>query len=86
MTFEFKFSKKATKFIKNLPKETKERLKKKLKEISADPFRYLEHFEGEDCYKLRIGDFRGLVDVDFDRKILFVRVFDKRERVYKKRK
>ena len=85
MTFEFKFSSKATKFIKNLSNETKERLKKKFKEIAMAPFRYLEHFEGGNCYKLRIGDFRGLVDVDLDIKILFVRVFDKRGRVYKRR-
>ncbi|MEK6924670.1 MAG: hypothetical protein AABW71_00345 [Nanoarchaeota archaeon] len=47
-----------------------------------DPFRFLEHFEGED-YKLRIGDYRMLIDIDFKRKILFVRVFDKRGRIYK---
>ncbi|MEK6935586.1 MAG: type II toxin-antitoxin system RelE/ParE family toxin [Nanoarchaeota archaeon] len=83
MIFKIEFSKQATKFIKNLPDDLKERLKNKFKEISENPFRYLEHFEGEDCYKLRIGDFRGLIDVDFDRKILFVRVFDKRGRIYK---
>jgi len=41
----------------------------------------LEHYEGQG-YKLRIGDYRALIDVDNQRKILFVRVFDKRGRIY----
>lgn len=46
-----------------------------------EPFRFLEHFEGNG-YKFRIGDYRALIDVDFEKKILKVRVFDKRERIY----
>ena len=84
MSFKVEFSKQSAKFIKNLSENLKERIKKKFIEISENPFRYLGHFEGKDCYKLRIGDYRGLTDVDFDRKILFVRVFDKRGRVYKR--
>ena len=84
MSFIVEFSKQATKFIRNLPEDIKNRIKNKFKQISEDPFRYLQHYEGEGCYKIRIGDYRGLVDVDFDRKILFVRVFDKRGRIYKR--
>lgn len=84
MTFKIEFSNQATKFIRNLSNSIKERLKKKFREIAENPFHYLEHFEGENCYKLRIGDYRGLIDVDFDKKVLFVRVFDKRGRIYKR--
>ena len=84
MIFNVEFSIQATKFIRNLPNDLKERIKKKFIEISENPFRYLEHFEGENCYKVRIGDYRGLIDVDFDKKILFVRLFDKRGRIYKR--
>jgi mRNA-degrading endonuclease RelE of RelBE toxin-antitoxin system len=84
MIFKVEFSIQATKFIRNLPNDLKERIKKKFIEISENPFRYLEHFEGENCYKVRIGDYRGLIDVDFDKKILFVRLFDKRGRIYKR--
>ena len=83
MTFKVEFSNQATNFIRRLSDNIKERIKKKFKEILENPFRYLEHFEGEDCYKIRIGDYRGLIDVDFNRNILFVRVFDKRGRIYK---
>lgn len=81
MNFKIEFSKQATKFIRSLPNDIKERIKKKFKEVSENPFRYLEHYEGDDCYKLRIGYFRALIDVHKDR--LFVRVFNKQGRIYK---
>ena len=80
--FEIKFSNQATKFIRKLSEDIKNRIKDKFYEVSKDPFRYLEHYEG-DYYKLRIGDFRALIDIDFNNKTLFVRVFDKRGRIYK---
>jgi mRNA-degrading endonuclease RelE of RelBE toxin-antitoxin system len=82
MTYQIEFSNQATKFIRNLQEDIKERIKIKFKEVSIDPFRFLEHYEGDSCYKLRIGGFRALIDVDFEGKILFVRVFDKRGRIY----
>lgn len=83
MIYKIEFSKQATKFIRNLQEDIKERIKSKFSDVSLDPFRFLEHFEGDGCYKLRIGDFRALIDIDIERKILFVRAFDKRGRIYK---
>ena len=82
MGYEIKFSSQAKKFIKNLDKKDALRILDKFNDVKSDPFRYIEHFEGKG-YKLRIGDFRALIDIDFNRKIIFVRVFDKRGRVYK---
>jgi mRNA-degrading endonuclease RelE of RelBE toxin-antitoxin system len=36
----------------------------KLQALKVDPYRYLEHHEGSDFYKLRVGDYRALLDVD----------------------
>jgi len=33
--------------------------------------------------KLRIGDYRALIDIDFENKILIIQVFDKRGKIYK---
>ena len=82
MIYQVKFSNQATKFIRNLDAGLKDRIKEKFRVVSDNPFHFLEHFGG-DYYKLRIGDYRALIDIDFDRKILFVRVFDKRGRIYK---
>jgi len=82
MNYKIKFSTQTKKFFRKLPKDIQERIKNKFREISKDPSRYLEHYEG-DYHKLRIGSLRALVDVDNQRKIIFVRVFDKRGRIYK---
>jgi len=82
MNFKIEFSTQAAKFIRNLSNDVKERIKKKFKEVSENPFRYLEHHEGDECYKLRISNFRALIDIN--KNALFVRVFDKRERIYKR--
>ena len=33
--------------------------------------------------KLRIGDYRALIDIDFENKVLIIQVFDKRGKIYK---
>jgi len=82
MIYKIKFSPQAKKFIKKLDKNESLRILDKLKDVKEDPFRYLEHFEGEG-YKLRVGDYRSLVEVDLKGKILFIRVFDKRGKIYR---
>ena len=84
MTFEVKFSVQATKFLRKQDRHITERIRFSFKKLAKDPFQYLEHFEGESHYKFRIGDYRALVDVDFNNHILFVRLLDKRGRIYKR--
>jgi len=81
MSYEIIWHPKSAKYLESLPKDMAKRILDKFDEVSVDPFRYLEHFEGEG-YKLRIGDYRALIDVDLKNKILKVRVFDKRGRIY----
>lgn len=83
-SFKIEWHPRASKNLSKLPQELIKRVFKKLDLVKEDPFRFLEHFEGENVYKLRIGDYRALIDVDFKNKILFVQVFDKRGRVYKR--
>ncbi len=54
-----------------------------MESIIDNPFHFLEHYEGE-YYKLRIGDYRALIDINFEKKILIVQVLDKRGRIYKR--
>ena len=81
MSFSVTWHPKAAKYVETLPKEFRDRVLITIDEVAINPFRYLEHFEG-DYYKLRIGNYRALIDIDFVKKILKVRVFDKRERIY----
>ena len=82
MKFEIKFSSQGERFIKKLGRVESLRVLDKFEEVSKSPFRYLKHYEGEG-YKIRIGDYRAIVDVDFKMRVLLVRFMDKRSRVYK---
>lgn len=84
MKFKIELSPEAQASINKMPKEMSLRIINKLKVIQENPFRYLKHFEGDTCFKLRIGDYRALVDADTENKILRIRVLDKRGRVYKR--
>ena len=76
MSFSVDWTRKATRILKKLPQDVALRIWDKIENIKESPFRYLKHFEG--------GDYRALIDVDFARKVLVVRVLDKRGRIYKR--
>ncbi len=59
-------------------------MREKLRLLKEDPFQYLEHFEGQDYYKLKVGDYRALIDVDKEQRIIFVQVLDHRSKIYKR--
>ncbi|MEW5897251.1 MAG: type II toxin-antitoxin system RelE/ParE family toxin [Nanoarchaeota archaeon] len=72
-------------FLDKQDKQISTRLRKGLEKLKAEnPFHFLEHYEGQDYYKYRIGDYRALIDVDFSAKLLKVQVLDHRRVIYKK--
>ncbi len=79
MTYNVILSAQARKFLQKQDTHIQFRLRKALATLK-DPFRVLEHFEG-DCYKLRIGDYRALCDVEEN--TVFVRFLENRGRMYK---
>jgi len=56
--YELKFDKKAIDFLNKLEKDLKERIWNKLQECKLEPFRYLEHLEEINGFKLRVGDYK----------------------------
>jgi mRNA-degrading endonuclease RelE of RelBE toxin-antitoxin system len=63
MSYRVRLHPNVARFLRKSPSHV-HRINKKLQDIREDPFRYLEHYEREDVYKLRIGDYRALIDVD----------------------
>ena len=86
MDYQVLLDPKVVKFLERLPNDLSSRIKDKLQLLKENPFNYLEHYEGDDFYKLRIGNYRALIDVDMKNKIIFVRVLDHRGRIYKRKK
>lgn len=84
MSYVIELDPKVERYLNKLQKDISLRIIKKLKQIKENPFHYLEHYESDNYYKLRIGDYRALIEVDNQNEVLFVRVLDKRNRIYKK--
>lgn len=73
-------------FLNKQDKHVSERIKKGLEKLKTEnPFHFLEHFESQGHYKYRIGDYRALVDIDFEKHLLKVQVLDHRSVIYKKK-
>jgi len=73
----------ARKFLRKLNQAEMKHIIKKLRQVEENPFKYLEHFEEEGVFKLRIGNYRALVTVNQKSCVLTIHVLDKRGRVYK---
>ena len=80
--YELKFDKRAIDFLNKLEKKDKERIWNKLQECKEDPFRYLEHLENIEGYKLRVGEYRIIIDVESTIKILNVVKIGSRKNIY----
>jgi mRNA interferase RelE/StbE len=83
MTFSIEWDEKALEQLARLQKEDAKRIFNKIDSIKEDPFHFIEHYEGE-YYKLRIGDYRALLDINFEKKIITIQIVDKRSRIYKR--
>jgi len=76
------FEKKAIDFLNKLEKEIKERIWNKLQQCKEEPFRFLEHLEEINGYKLRVGNYRLIIEVDNSIKILRVLKIGHRKNIY----
>jgi len=82
MKYTLEWHPKVGKFLQKLPRDIAQRIVLKMREAQEDPFHYLEHHESKDYYKLRVGDYRLLIDVDFKNKILKIQVIGHRSNIY----
>ena len=84
MTFEIRWDKKALEFLRKLDRLISKRIVQKVDQIKSDPGRYLEPLKEIGGYKLRVGDYRVIIDVDWDAEIVFVLLIGHRKKIYKR--
>jgi mRNA interferase RelE/StbE len=76
--------KNAEDFLKKLQKKDAEIILNKIYFIRENPFRYLKRLQGEKLWRLRIGDYRVIVDIIISmNKIIVLRIGHKKN-VYDK--
>ena len=83
MPYLIHWSEKSVKFLEKLPKEISKRIVAKVDSIKEAPFNYVEHYEGKSYFKLRIGDYRALIDIDTANNLIEVRIVGNRKNIYK---
>ena len=85
MSFTIHVHKDVEAFLSKLDRYLAHRIRKRLERLKENPFRFLEHYESKDItlFKFRIGDYRALVDIDLEKRIVSVRHLDHRKRIYK---
>ena len=82
MTYDIIFSDRAFREFKKLEKNVQERIISVLERIRIRPSAYVTKLVGEPGYKLRVGDYRIIMDIDNKRLIILVLKVGLRKNIY----
>ena len=83
MAYNIHLTDTAKKQLAKLDGQIAKRIAKKLHEISDDPFPYVSKLIGVELYKLRVGDYRVLMNIQQNKLIIIVIEISHRRNVYK---
>ena len=81
--YEVTFSDKALKQLKKLDRPLQERIVSALEKIRVRPESYVTKLIGDPAYKLRVGDYRVIMDIDKGNLLVLVIKIGHRKDVYK---
>lgn len=84
MSFELIFDKKAASELSKLPKDIQKRIFTKLQQSKENPQRFFERLSGRLDYKLRIGKYRVIADLNHDKKQIQITTIGHRKNIYEK--
>jgi mRNA interferase RelE/StbE len=82
MTYDVIFSDKALKKLKKMEKNVQERIIAALERIRIRPEQYVTKLVGDPGYKMRVGDYRLIMDIDNRRLRILVLKVGHRKNVY----
>ena len=83
MSYLIVWDEKARDFLRKIYNQDAKRIVKKVNNIVDEPRHYLENLVGIKSYKLRIGDYRALIDLNENEKTLSVVLIGYRKDIYK---
>ena len=78
------FDEKVLQYLEKLPKTVSKRIFKKLQETKENPHHYFVKLSNRSEYKLRVGDYRIIADIEDNKLVIYVIHSDHRRTVYKK--
>ncbi len=77
------FSELAAEKFRKLDRTVRDRIAKKLHDVAGDPRRFLTRLASVEAYRLRVGDYRVVVDVDWEHEVVHVLTLGHRSTVYR---
>ncbi len=81
--FNIEISQEAENDLKKLSKENITIILKKIYSIKENPLHFVERLTGLSFWKLRIGDYRAILQINTGSKIIFVVKIGHRKNIYK---
>ena len=80
--YKLTFEKRALHDLDKLEHQVKERIWDKLQDCKEDPFRYFEKLVETEGFKLRIGDWRIIADIDRKNQMINILKVGHRKNIY----
>ena len=80
--YELIFDPEAIDYLEKLEKKDAKRIWNKLQAAKEYPLRFFERLSDRIDYKLRVGDYRVIVDIDIKQKKIEVRLIGHRRNIY----
>ena len=84
MTYQIFFTDKAKKQLEKLEKVDQERIIKSLQRIRIRPEAHITKLVGDPEYKLRVGDYRVILDIEKEKLVVLVLMIGHRKNIYGK--
>lgn len=82
--FELVIDTKALDFLTKVEESIAKRIWEKIQKAKVEPNHYFERLTSRQEYKIRVGDYRVIADIDFQNKLIKVTLIGHRKNIYKK--
>lgn len=82
MAYRVLLDPRAAKALKKLDEQTKERIKKNLQELAANPYQAGEPLHPSEFWKIKTGDYRAIYQIDDNKKEIVILFVGHRKNVY----
>ena len=84
MTWEVIWSEKSVKQLERIDKKNAQKIHDSVSACVEDPFRAVIRLTNSPFYRIRVGNYRVILDLQQSKMIIFVVETDHREKIYKK--
>jgi mRNA interferase RelE/StbE len=83
LPFRVEFTELAADKYRKLDKTTQNKIAKKLREVAENPKRHVTSLRSIGAFKIRVGDYRLIADVDWAEEVVYVLTLGHRSTIYR---